>query len=356
MKNAPPPEPSIIRSTLRALLHPRRLIPIVLLSSSLVVAQGNYSRDPFAIPLGIAMCVAFVIVAPVSWRVLFPDRFNLRHGGIRLILYATIAAGVVLVTGHRRAAHPGHGPDAADGADQRRRLPGAVPRRRLGPGPRHVDGEPAGARGGARDAARARGGGGAAAGAARRTWTRTSSSTRLNAIAEWCREDGEIAERAVMQLSAMLRTVLAGVRASTWPLAEELALLDTLFELHRLRDPDRVRVIRQLPEPLPDIGIPPHVAAAAGGERGQARPGGRTRAARSCWPRTRPRTIALVVSIENPGAYRGRRPGGSGIEIVERRLALAYDDQAVLTIAAVGETTRAEVTLPMAAHPAGSPT
>ena len=55
-----PPEPSIIRSTLRALLNPRRLIPIVLLSASLVVAQGSYSADPFAIPLGIAMCVAFV--------------------------------------------------------------------------------------------------------------------------------------------------------------------------------------------------------------------------------------------------------------------------------------------------------
>ena len=79
----------------------------------------------------------------------------------------------------------------------------------------------------------------------------------LNAIAEWCREDGETAERAVMRLSAMLRTVLAGVRASTWPLAEELALLDTLFELHRLRDPDRVRVTRHLPEPLPDVAVPP---------------------------------------------------------------------------------------------------
>src|SRR5436190_779959 len=45
------------------------------------------------------MCVAFVIVAPVSWRVLFPDRFNLSHGGIALILYATIAAGVVLPLG-----------------------------------------------------------------------------------------------------------------------------------------------------------------------------------------------------------------------------------------------------------------
>ena len=61
----------------------------------------------------------------------------------------------------------------------------------------------------------------------------------------------------MVRLSAMLRTVLAGVRAATWPLAEELALLDTLFELHRLRDPDRVRVTRQLPEPLPDVAVPP---------------------------------------------------------------------------------------------------
>src|SRR6185295_2599914 len=96
MRNPPgPPEPSIIRSTLRALLNPRRLIPIALLAASLVAAQGSFSSDPFAIPLGIAMCVAFAIVAPVSWRVLFPDRVDFRHGGIRLILYATIGAGVV---------------------------------------------------------------------------------------------------------------------------------------------------------------------------------------------------------------------------------------------------------------------
>ena len=41
--NRMPPEPSIIRSTLRALLHPRRLIPIVLVSASLVAAQASYS-------------------------------------------------------------------------------------------------------------------------------------------------------------------------------------------------------------------------------------------------------------------------------------------------------------------------
>ena len=47
-----PPEPSIIRSTLRALLNPRRLIPIVLVSASLVVAQGSYSARPVRDPAG----------------------------------------------------------------------------------------------------------------------------------------------------------------------------------------------------------------------------------------------------------------------------------------------------------------
>jgi signal transduction histidine kinase len=354
-KRAPSPlEPSIIRSTLRALLHPRRLIPIVLLSSSLVVAQATYSRDPLAIPLGIAMCVAFVIAAPLSWRVLFPDRFNLRHGGIRLILYGTIAVGTVLSLGvvvpkvFRMAETlltepPGLGVSLA------LFLVGG-----WGLG-RDMWLENELARAEARATLLAREAEGAQLLALRSHLDPHFLFNTLNAIAEWCREDGETAERAVMRLSAMLRTVLAGVRASTWPLADELALLDTLFELHRLRDPDRVRVTRHLPEPLPDVDIPPMLLlplaenavkhGPAAGHAGEIVLAARTTA-----------DERLVVSIENPGAYRGRRPGGSGIEIVERRLALAYDDQAVLTIAAVGETTRAEVTLPISVHLPGSPT
>ena len=37
----------------------------------------------------------------------------------------------------------------------------------------------------------------------------------LNAIAEWCRTDGEVAERAVLQLSSMLRVILEGVQQPT---------------------------------------------------------------------------------------------------------------------------------------------
>ena len=353
-KTPSPPEPSIIRSTLRALLAPRRLLPIVLLSGSMVVAQGNYSSDPFAIPLGIAMCIAFSIVAPVSWRVLFPDRFNLRHGGIRLILYATIGAGVVWSLGIVVPDILGMGQTLLTAA------PSVVVCLALflvggwGLG-RHMWLEDELARAEARATLLAREAESAQLLALRSHLDPHFLFNTLNAIAEWCREDGEIAERAVMRLSAMLRTVLAGVRASTWPLADELALLDTLFELHRLRDPDRVRVTRQLPEPLPDVAVPPMLLlplaenavkhGPAAGHAGEIVLAARTTA-----------DERLVVSIENPGAYRGRRAGGSGIEIVERRLALAYDDRAMLTIAAVGETTRAEVSLPLAAHPSGSPT
>ena len=101
------PEPSIIRSTLRALLHPRRLIPILLVSASLVAAQASYSRRPAGDPARHRRCASlFVIVAPVSWRVLFPDRIDLGHGGIRLLLYGAIGAGVGAVVGVVVAARP----------------------------------------------------------------------------------------------------------------------------------------------------------------------------------------------------------------------------------------------------------
>src|SRR5581483_5962914 len=93
------PEPSIIRATLRALLSPRRLGAILLVSIPLVAAQWRFSADPLAAPLGVVMCALFVVVAPVSWRVLFPRRIDLRHGGVRVLLYGAIGAGVVLSVG-----------------------------------------------------------------------------------------------------------------------------------------------------------------------------------------------------------------------------------------------------------------
>jgi LytS/YehU family sensor histidine kinase len=54
----------------------------------------------------------------------------------------------------------------------------------------------------------------------------------------------------------------------------------------------------------------------------------------------------VVVSISNPGSFEGRRDGGSGLPIVEKRLALAYGGAASLSIAGDDGRTTATVTLP----------
>jgi two-component system sensor histidine kinase AlgZ len=342
-----PPEPSIIRSTLRALSHPRRLIPIVLVSASLIAAQGSYSADPLAIPLGIAMCLMFVVVAPVSWRVLFPDRLDLRHGGVRLLLYGAIGAGVVLSLGMVGPRLLKMGPTLLT-------VPASVVvclalflvggfglgrdiwlERSLAHAEARADLL-------AREAERAQ------LMALRTHLDPHFLFNTLNAIAEWCRADGEVAERAVVQLSAMLRTVLAGVQLASWPLGEELALLDTLFALHRLRDPNRFQLLKRIAAPTPGIAVPPMLllplaenAVKHGPAAGHAGPieleidavtAGRLR-----------------IALRNPGPFKGRRAGGHGLAIVERRLALAYAGAAAFTIGQAGGTTVAEVTIPAVA-------
>jgi hypothetical protein len=51
----------------------------------------------------------------------------------------------------------------------------------------------------------------------------------------------------------------------------------------------------------------------------------------------------LVVTVENPGAYAGPRAGSEGLPTVERRLELAYGEEATLRIARAGDRTRVDV-------------
>ena len=57
----------------------------------------------------------------------------------------------------------------------------------------------------------------------------------------------------------------------------------------------------------------------------------------------------VVVTIDNPGPYTGPRPGGHGVEMVRRRLALEGDPAAGFTLEQVQDDpprTRATVRLP----------
>ena len=167
----------------------------------------------------------------------------------------------------------------------------------------------------------------------------------LNAIAEWCREDGVVAERAVLQLSAMLRSVLGGVQAQTWPLRQELELIETLFSLHRLRDPALFELRRDIDPSVAEVPVPPLILLPLAGNAAKHGPCAGHRG-----------TIALgihregnelVVTLENPGPYTGPRPGSSGLPNLKRRLEIAYCGGAALEIGESGRGTRAELRLPL---------
>jgi LytS/YehU family sensor histidine kinase len=168
----------------------------------------------------------------------------------------------------------------------------------------------------------------------------------LNAIAEWCRSDGAVAERAILQLSSMLRTMMTGIVATTWPLERELELADALFALHAIRDPTLFTVERDVDVP-PDAEVPPMVLLPLVENAMKHGPLARRKGVVRFSVKELPEGIR--VELSNPGAYAGRRAGGSGLAIVEKRLGLAYGKAASLTIESEereGARTRVVLLLP----------
>jgi two-component system sensor histidine kinase AlgZ len=166
----------------------------------------------------------------------------------------------------------------------------------------------------------------------------------LNAIAEWCREDPALAEQATLKLASMLRAILDASMRPSWPLSREVALLEQLVDLYTVRDRERYRFVLEVPRPLPEIEIPPMLflplvenAITHGPSAGHA---GQVRVKIEC------EEGAVALTIDNPGAYAGRREGGQGIAMVERRLALAYAGAATLSLRASDERTITKVQMP----------
>ena len=156
-----------------------------------------------------------LVVAPVSWRVLFPNGLDLRHGGVRLILYGAIGAGVVLTVGVVVPRVFGIGRTLLTAPSSVTVCLALFLVGGWGLGARHLARAASLERSEARASTLAREAERAQLLALRSHLDPHFLFNTLNAIAEWCREDGEVAERAVLQLSAMLRTVLEGVHAPT---------------------------------------------------------------------------------------------------------------------------------------------
>ncbi len=172
----------------------------------------------------------------------------------------------------------------------------------------------------------------------------------LNAIAEWCREDPEVAEAATLKLAAMLRTIFDGVKVPRWSLARDVALAGDLWMLHHTRDPERFsyRIDPDVPD---DVAVPPLLLL----------PIAENAMTHGVWGRggSAPSEVTLEVSlggragdemveprIDSPGRFGGERAGGHGLDSTRRRLRLAYGEAASLEVESTDERTRATLRFP----------
>ncbi len=332
-------ENSVVRATLLALLMPRRLIPILVVCAPLVAAQSRFSSDRLAIPLALLMCVCFVAIAPVSYRVLFPEGLDLSHGAIRLLLYGAVGTGVVLSIGVAvpRMVNMGH-----TFLTDRFSLAVSIAMFLVGGWGLGRDiGFEARLSQMAKEAERAQ------LLALRAHLDPHFLFNTLNAIAEWCRQDGEVAEAAVLKLSQMLRAVLAGVKDPAWPLAQELDLVQTLFALHLMRDKELFTLEQRLPSPLPELELPPMTLLTLAENAIKHGPSAGQRGRVLLEIREEPTGVRLA--IENPGAFSGPRDGSDGLPTLQKRLLLHYDGRASLSVGAAAEDsnrTRAELWVP----------
>jgi hypothetical protein len=317
------------RETLEGLVTPRRLLPILIVLVPLLLEQAHWGGSR-ALTIGLALGIACVVVAPVTWRI---------FGGAKptisgIALYAFVGAITVGIVGYLGPPLVGL---RGTFLTHRHSIPIVLALFLVGGWglgrdielERSLDAQRARADALARAAERAE------ILALRAHLDPHFLFNTLNAIAEWCRVDGVVAERAVLRLAEMLRAILDGVRHETWPLSRERALVEALFELHRMRDPDRFSIAVEADPGIDALGIPPLLLVAIAENAMKHGPGrGHRGIVRLSIRREAER---LVIRLSNPGPYAGPRHGGEGLPTIDKRLSLTYGEGARFTIGPDGD-------------------
>ena len=170
----------------------------------------------------------------------------------------------------------------------------------------------------------------------------------LNLVAELCREEPVEAERCVVRLSKLLRAVLEQSEQPLIPLGRELDLCEDYLELCRVRFGERLQVqferdaaLERARVPFLAVQVLCENAVRHGVERKAE--GGEVRV------RLEAAGPGARIEVTSPGPYRGERKGGLGIELIRRRLALAFHGggaELSLQGAADGQSTVATLTVP----------
>jgi sensor histidine kinase YesM len=338
----------MLLSTLRALGEPRRAIPLGIVAIAMLSAEWFTTRSPSALALDAALLSAFCLVAPTTWRWLgAPEHATAWRAAFAYAAYVLLGTVVVVVLGlvlpWSLALRWTYVVEPSSfgvvlvlflvggwGLGRDIELEQGVRRARLRADRLALEAQHAQLL------------------ALRAQLDPHFLFNTLNAIAEWCREDPVVAEKATLRLAHILRAILEGIHKPSWSLREELALLTGVFELFRIRDDERYRLQVDAPDELPDATLPPMLllplfenAITHGPGEGHAG---------EVSLRLEAQGDAVRVTLRNPGAYAGRREGGEGIAMVERRLSLAYGNRASLSIEADGQETVTVVSFPMGSN------
>jgi len=285
----------LIRDTWGALNAPRRAIPIALVSASLIATEAWATRRLDGAVLIASFCLVFVLFVPAAWRAWSRTTAGLLgYFALVLVLVGSSTLWIPWELGYDSyVLHP----PALVALVALVLIAGWILGRDIELSSAVVLRE--------REAEDAR------LLAIRQHLDPHFLFNTLGAIAEWCREDPAVAEKALLELSAMLRTLFDGIREPLWPLRREVELLLALHGLYALRDDERYRLQTQLD--VPDLSVPPLVLLPLF-ENGLTH--GTTEA---------PMVLevdAKSVRIWSAGAFGGRREGGTGIATAERRLGL----------------------------------
>lgn len=309
--------------TLIALAQPRRAVPIAAVFAALVGAQVYYGGWRTAV-VPFAMMIAFLALAPWSWRALLANRRSWQ----RTAAFAAQALAVVAACGIAlpRALDLGLTFLTDGGSLAIAGVLYVVGGWGLG---RDIELE--------LDLEHVR------LAALRAHLDPHFLYNTLNAIAEWCADDPRVAEEATVRLADILRAILEAFEQRSWPLARELAIVDDFLALHRIRDPGAFTADVELEPAAAAIEVPPLLALALVENAVKHGPRAGHRGAIAI--RVRRTGDGVRCEVENPGAYAPDGGGGRGLATLRRRLALAYGRRARFSIAASGDRTRAVLEL-----------
>jgi two-component sensor histidine kinase len=344
VRDALAPTEHVLASTLRALAAPKRFFPIVLLAVPILMTQG-WSPSVWAYPVGIAMILSFVLIAPASYRWLFHGDVlaHKTHIVVRGALYIGIAVATLGLLGYVFPLMVDMSATFLTFPSSLYVCGGLFIVGGFGLG-RDIEMEVQLAQETKRSETLLREAEHAQLLAIRSHLDPHFLFNTLNAIAEWCREDGAAAETAILELSSMLRTMMEGLRTPDWELATDIKLARSLARLYAARDAKRFTFEEDIDEAATKRVVPAMItlplvenAWKHGPARGHAGPVRLT---------IRAEENATLIQVENGGAFNGPREGGEGLAMVERRLQVAFGDRAYFNMTTIEDRTVATVRLP----------